>query len=74
MHSQSASPRVAEHVRHLRETLPQLGDLSGTYKFQIGSNEQVKDVYMFEAWYSSSEDEIEVANTFNLTQNNESLS
>ena len=28
---------------------------------------------MFDAWYSSSEDEIEVADTFKLTQNNESF-
>ena len=64
---------VTEHVQHLRESLPQLGDLSGTYKMQLGSDKQVRNVYMFDAWYSSSEDEGEVADTFKLSHEDESL-
>ena len=64
---------VTEHMQHLRESLPNLGNLSGTYKLQLGSDRQVRNVYMFDAWYSSSEDEMEVADTFNLTQNTEPL-
>ena len=64
---------VTEHMQHLRESLLHLRNLSGTYKMQFGSDRPVRNVYMFDAWYSSSEDEREVADTFKLSQSDESL-